>query len=75
MDPITATSVAFGAVPLVFDVFDRSVRHESSLNSFSRGQLSKTCPVFKFFSSMVDMPKDYKRCRLQLMIEYNRLLA
>ena len=23
----------------------------------------------------MDMPKDYKRCRLQLMIEYNRLLA
>ena len=75
MDPVTATGVAFGAVPLVFDVFDRSVRRESSLNSFGRGQLSKTCPVFKFFSSMVDMPKDYERCRLQLMIEYNRLLA
>ena len=24
---------------------------------------------------MVDMPKDCERCRLQLMIEYNRLLA
>ena len=64
MDPITATSVAFSVVPLVFNVFDRSVRRELSLNSFSRGQLSKTCLVFKFFFSIIDMLKDYKRCRL-----------
>lgn len=31
--------------------------------------------VFKFLSSMVDMPKECEQCRLQLMIEYNRLLA
>ncbi|KAH7132745.1 prion-inhibition and propagation-domain-containing protein [Dactylonectria macrodidyma] len=31
--------------------------------------------LFKFFSAMVDMPKDCEQCRLQLMIEYNRLLA
>ncbi|KAJ5370021.1 prion-inhibition and propagation-domain-containing protein [Penicillium cataractarum] len=31
--------------------------------------------LFKFFSSMVDMPKECEQCRLQLMIEYNRLLA
>ncbi|KAJ5982718.1 prion-inhibition and propagation-domain-containing protein [Penicillium sp. IBT 35674x] len=31
--------------------------------------------LFKFLSSMVDMPKECEQCRLQLMIEYNRLLA
>ncbi|KAJ6168102.1 hypothetical protein N7497_000945 [Penicillium chrysogenum] len=31
--------------------------------------------LFKFLSSMVDMPKECEKCRLQLMIEYNRLLA
>ncbi|KAF5534336.1 hypothetical protein FMEXI_11331 [Fusarium mexicanum] len=31
--------------------------------------------VFKFFSALVDMPKEYEQYRLQLMIEYNRLLA
>lgn len=31
--------------------------------------------VFKFFSAIVDMPKEYEQYRLQLMIEYNRLLA
>ncbi|CVL07120.1 uncharacterized protein FMAN_15273 [Fusarium mangiferae] len=31
--------------------------------------------LFKFFSAIVDMPKEYEQYRLQLMIEYNRLLA
>ncbi|KAM0547593.1 hypothetical protein ACHAPJ_010337, partial [Fusarium lateritium] len=30
---------------------------------------------FKFFSAIADMPKEYEQYRLQLMIEYNRLLA
>ena len=42
---------------------------------FNIAQQSKTCLVFKFFSSIVDMPKEYERCRLQPIIEFNRLLA
>ena len=71
MDPASAC----GVVSLVFDVFDRSVRRELSVISVDSAQLSNNCSVFKFFSSMVDMPNECERCRLQLMIEYNRLLA
>ncbi|KAK4551577.1 hypothetical protein LTR86_011078 [Recurvomyces mirabilis] len=31
--------------------------------------------LFQFFASIIDMPKECERHRLQLMIEYNRLLA
>ncbi|KAF2164527.1 hypothetical protein M409DRAFT_67692 [Zasmidium cellare ATCC 36951] len=31
--------------------------------------------LFKFFCSMVDMPKDYEGCRVRFVMEYNRLLA
>ena len=33
------------------------------------------CPVFKFVSALVDMPQDCEKYRLQLIIEYNRILA
>lgn len=36
---------------------------------------SDWCTVFTFISCMVDMPQECERCRLQLTIEYNRLLA
>ncbi|KAJ2981968.1 hypothetical protein NQ176_g1696 [Zarea fungicola] len=57
MDPATVGGLAIGAVSLLFDVFDNSIK------------------IFKFLSSMVDMPRDCEQCRLRLLIEYNRLLA
>lgn len=58
---------------LAFDAFDRSVKGQ--YQTIRTVYTSLINVVFKFFSSMVDMPKDCERCRLQLMIEYNRLLA
>ncbi|KAK5662083.1 hypothetical protein OQA88_10197 [Cercophora sp. LCS_1] len=34
-----------------------------------------TVKIFKFITSLVDMPDDYGKYRLQLIIEYNRVLA
>ncbi|KAK3669531.1 hypothetical protein LTR78_010585 [Recurvomyces mirabilis] len=35
----------------------------------------RSIKLFKFLSSVVEMPQEFERCRLQMMIEYNRLLA
>jgi len=34
-----------------------------------------TCAVFKFLTALVDMPQECQKYRLQLIIEYNRVLA
>ncbi|KAK4154347.1 prion-inhibition and propagation-domain-containing protein [Chaetomidium leptoderma] len=31
--------------------------------------------IFKFVTALVEMPREYEHCRLQLIIEYNRVLA
>lgn len=75
MEPATATGLAIGVVSLAFDLFDNSVKREfNRIFSLKPKRLIMKL-VFKFFSSMVDMPKECEQCRLQLMIEYNRLLA
>ena len=74
MDPLSLSSAAVGVVSLAIDVFDRSVKRKESTTQAQR-QIAHWSSVFRFFSSMVDMPRDFEQCRVQLMIEYNRLLS
>ncbi|KAF4957170.1 hypothetical protein FSARC_11379 [Fusarium sarcochroum] len=74
MDPASASGLAVGITSLAFDVFDNSVKREVCVY-FVAASVTNGSQVFKFFSAMVDMPKECEQFRLQLMIEYNRLLA
>ena len=71
MDPATVGGIAIGTVSLIFDVFDNSVKCKPLYPTLAIANLT----VFRFLSSMVEMPKDCERLRLMLTIEYNRFLA
>ncbi|KAF2173316.1 hypothetical protein M409DRAFT_62852 [Zasmidium cellare ATCC 36951] len=45
------------------------------LGSLAFDVFDHSIKLFRFFSSVVEMPEEFGKCRLQLMIEYNRLLA
>jgi hypothetical protein len=63
MDPASAAGLGIGVASLAFDAFDRSVKGQSYTMRAVHTFLTNV--VFKFFSSMVDMPKDCERYRLQ----------
>lgn len=81
--------IAAGVVSLTWDVFESTVRSEypaplQQLHSQLcccpiRGSCKHAdcCPlkVFKFITALVEMPREFEKHRLQLIIEYHRVLA
>ena len=69
--------VASGIISLTWDVFDSAVRSESRdcLPSEPSRDADHCVLVFNFMTALVDMPREYEQYRLQLIIEYNRVLA